>query len=720
MQPALPTYLSNEQLAPFLGISKRAVRLRAEKGNWPRIYKKVKGGSAYLYIVSGLPEYIRAKMTTGQQSNFSGPAAQAGYMCAKQLSQETTAAAKAKRQAKECGLAAYERLPDARKAEAEARHEILRARDAFLSASNLPKKKGTQLFIREYKAGAIDLAQDNLSGKISLSWTSLYRWEKAFAECGLAGLAGQYDVTRTSTVPTHMQAFIKGLLTERPHLGIPTIHQAIQARFAGQQIPGQSSIRRYVSNWKQEHQSLIQYVTSFDQWRNLHMIALGKADEHVTRLNQVWEFDSTPGDIMLIDGRHNLIGVIDVYSRRAKVHVSPTSKASAIAALTRRTILDWGVPEIAKTDNGSDYISAHMVRVFESLEIEQILCRPFHPEDKPHIERFFWTILHGIVELLPGYIGHSVAERKQITDRQSFAQRIMHEGQEPVQIKMTAAELQEICDRWCSAVYHHNAHKGLNRHTPDQMARAWTQPIRRIGDERALDVLLSPAPDQNGTRMITKKGIRVQNGTFIAPELGPHVGKTVFVLLDPTDYGTIYVFLINPNGSKEFLCRAVDPFRTGHNRNEIARQAREIQDRVMREGRKELKRIAREAATEEIGKEILAFRERQRANVHQLPQQSETYTTPAMEEAARAVEDIRLSQLGPQPIGISAEEEEAASNLIEMATARQQRPLPATKQEKYEQLHEDLIGGLDLPDKDLAWMKRYEMYLENGEQMANH
>ena len=133
----------------------------------------------------------------------------------------------------------------------------------------------------------------------------------------------------------------------------------------------------------------------------------------------------------------------------------------------------------------------------------------------------------------------------------------------------------------------------------------------------------------------------------------------------------------------------------------------------MREGRRELKRIAREAATEEIGKEILAFRERQRSNVHPLPQRSETYTTPAMEEAARAVEEIRIAQLGPQPIGISEEEEKAASNLIEMANARHQRPLPATKQEKYEQLQEDLIGGLDLPDKDLAWMKRYEMYLED-------
>lgn len=719
MQQTLPAYLSTDQLAALMDVGKRAVRLRAAKNSWPRLYKKVKGGNAYLYIVSGLPDDIRAKLTARLQSTFSGPAAQAGYMRAKQLSQETTAAAEAKRQAKECGLAAYKLLPDARKAEAEARLEILRARDAFLSTCKLSKKKATQLFIREYKAGAIDLPQTALPGKVSLSWATLYRWEKAYAECGLAGLAGQYDATRSTTIPAHMQDFIKGLLTERPHLGIPTVHQAIQARFAGQDIPGQSSIRRYVSNWRSEHQSLIQYVTSFDQWRSNHMIALGKADEEVTRLNQVWEFDSTPGDIMLIDGRHNLIGVIDVYSRRAKIHVSPTSKASAIAALTRRAILDWGVPEVAKTDNGSDYVSAHMVRVLESLEIDQILCRPFHPEDKPHIERFFWTILHGIVELLPGYIGHSVAERKQIQDRQSFAQRIMSQGEEPIPIKLTAAELQEICDRWCAAVYHHNPHKGLNGYTPSEMARAWTQPIRRIGDERALDILLSPAPDRNGTRLVTKKGIQVQNGTFIAAELGPHVGKTVSVLLDPTDYGTIYVFLINSNGSKEFLCRAVDPLRTGHDRTEIARQAREIQDRVMREGRRELKRIAREAATEQIGKEILTFRERQRANVHQLPQQSEPYTTDAIEEAARAVEDIRLAQIGPQPIAISEEEEKAASNLIEMADARQQRPLPATKQEKYEQLQEDLFNGLDLPDTDLAWMKRYELYLETGERMAN-
>jgi putative transposase len=726
MQAILPSQISTRQLAQTLSISERAVHLRAKKGGWPCIYKKGKGGSCHLYLVSGLPEDVRATLAARVQPRFAGAAAQAGYARARELSAEAAAADHARQMAKEAGLAAYRQLPEARKTEAKARLEILRARDAFLKASNLSKKNGTTLFIREYKAGAIKLepwveaAVATHNGTVSLSWASLYRWEKAFTESGLAGLAGQYAATRTTSIAKHMQDFIKGLLTDRPHLGIPTVHQAVQARFAGQAIPGQSALRRYVAKWKEEHKSLIQYVTSFDQWRSNHMIALGKADEQVTRLNQIWEFDSTPGDVMLVDGRHTLIGAIDVYSRRAKLHVAPSSKAEAVAALTRRAILDWGVPEIAKTDNGSDYVSSHMVRVFESLEIDQILCRPFHPEDKPHIERFFWTVLHGIVELLPGYIGHSVAERKQIEDRRSFAQRIMSQGEEPVNIQLTAGQLQEICDRWCAAVYHHDPHRGLAGATPDQMVRAWTAPIRRITDERALDVLLCPAPDREGTRVIGKDGIRVQNGTFIAPQLGAHEGESVFVLLDPMDWGSIYVFLIKADGRKEFLCRAVDPLRTGHDRAQIASKARAIQDRVMREGRKELKRLARQAATEEIGKEILAFRESKLANIHPFPQKSEEYTTAAMDEASRAVEEIRRHQLGPQPIDISAEEERAAAELIDMNAARRDRPLPATAQEKYEQLHEDLAGGMDLSDTDLAWMKRYELWLETGERVSQY
>ena len=726
MQPTLPRQISSNQLAAIIGISERAVRLRAQKGEWPRVYKRSKGGRAYDYLVAGLPEEERTLLAARIQPRFIGAAAQAGLARAKEMAKENADAAEAQRQAREAGLAAYNRLPKQRQVEADARCQILQSRDALIMAAQLPRRKGTAIFVREYKAGAIKLPEwveqacATRNGKVALSVANIYRWEKCFKEAGLAGLANGYSATRKSSIPHHMKDFVKGLLVDRPHLGIPTVRNALQARFEGNDIPSTSALRRLVDKWRSDNASLILYLTSPDEWRSRHLVAFGKADEQVVRLNQLWEFDSTPGDVMLVDGRHNLVGVIDVYSRRAKIQVTPTSKSAAIAALTRRAILDWGVPEIAKTDNGSDYVSKHMVRVFEDLEVWQELCEPFHPEQKPHIERFFKTLLHSIFELLPNYIGHSVADRKRIENRRSFAQRIMSHGEDPVQIAMTSDELQLICDRWCGAVYHQDIHGSLAGKTPAQVAREWTRPVRRITDERALDILLSPAPDKDGTRVVGKDGVQVQNGKYIAPELGPHVGKRVFVLLDGTDFGAVYVFLINSDGSKTFICRAIDPERAGgHDRSEIAAKAKAYQKEFLREGSKELRRLSKQAATDRISEEILSYRERKLANVHELPRKSDVYSTPAMEEAARAVEDFDRMRRGPQPVDISEEQDRAAAELIDMVAARHaSRPLPATAQEKYEQIEEDLRNGVDVPDSELAWMKRYELYLETGERMA--
>ena len=719
---AFPRQITRSQIAVMLGVTERHARRLLK--NSPRIYQRVNGGRANVYIWSALPDDIRAQLTACMSSALKGDCG-AGACRAKEIEAEAAAASEARRAAKEAGLAAYEQLPRERQAEAATRREILRSRDAFLAAAGLPKKQGTLLFIREYKAGTIrlpDVPENSFGvrpGKISLSWATLHRWEKAYEEEGLAGLASGYKSTRGTFIPKHMQDFLVGLLVKRPHIGIPTAHQVLSARFDGQDIPSRSAVRRFLERWRTENANVFLHTTSPDKARDLIMPGFGLRDEQVTRLNQLWEFDSTPGDVMLADGRHSLIGVIDVYSRRAKIHVSPTSKSAAIAALNRRAMLDWGVEETAKTDNGADYTAYYMERVFEDLEIEHVLCRPFCPDEKPHIERFFKTFLHGLFELLPGFIGHNVAERKEIEARRSFVDRIMDKDAGPVEIKMTSAELQKFCDRWCDAVYHQNVHGSLNGKTPAQMAREWKGPVRRIKDERALDILLCPAPDSDGMRVIHKKGIRIDHAWFFAAELAPFVRERVFVLLDHTDYGTIYVYRVLSDGKKEFLCRAVNPDRTGHDRSEIASIGKAIYNRVMREGSSELKKVAQAARLDHIENEVLNYMERQKANVLEFQRPSEEYTTPAMQEAARVVEDVRRAKLGPCPIPISPEEETAAAELIDMAQARREsRPLPATPEEKYEQLCDDLKSGIDVSDSDLAFMKRFELWLETGASMA--
>lgn len=702
-----------DQISEALGISNRWVRQRAKAEAWKTVFKRVRGGLRQFFLSACLPDDVRSALFCSADrckiDGFSG-----GMTAARQAE----AAAEARQRALEEGLAAYNALSKEQRAVADARHGILQARDAFVCATGMAKKKGSLLFIREIQAGSISLADDVMAavprraGKIALSWSTLWRWEKAYADAGRGGLADGYVSRKGTSVPEHMQQFVQAMIIDRPHVSNAMIMAGLRARFAGQHIPSGSAVRRYAASWKAANAELMLFLTNPDEWKNRKMLAFGDAAEQIVRLNQLWEFDSTPGDVMLTDGRHTLIGVIDVYSRRAKLLVSPTSKAASVAALTRRAMLDWGVPEAAKTDNGSDYVSKHMVRVFTDLEVEQVLCPPFSPEKKPHIERFFETFSHSIVELLPGYIGHSVTDRKAIEARRPFAGRLMKQGADPVEIRMSSAEFQEICDRWVTAMYHENAHSGIGGKTPAQMAREWTAPVRRIANERALDILLMEAPAGDGIRTVTKKGIQADNGYFIAPELAGHVDRDVRVLLDRTDFGTIYVF--GTDGA--YICQAVCPERKNIDRAEVAAKAKAVQQRVIRETAAEARKLAREAKTRFIAEEILAHREAAIANIVEMPRRHEAYTTPMLEEAARAVDEVRRREMGPQPIAISEAEEAMADRVIELSAARQKQHMPATRLETYELLVAEAENGLSLTENEERWIAEFDFYLETGKE----
>ena len=314
--------------------------------------------------------------------------------------------------------------------------------------------------------------------------------------------------------------------------------------------------------------------------------------------------------------------------------MTKTAKATAVAALLRRAIIDWGVPEVAKTDNGSDYKGHHMTRVFNMLNIEQELCPPFSPWHKPHIERFFRSFSHSLVELLPGFIGHNVAERKAIESRKAFSDRLFKKD-EVVEIRMTSKDFQEFCDDWCNDIYLHNEHSGLGK-TPLQMVTEWKKPIRRVADERALDMLLAPTAGNNGKRTVSKKGIRIDKGLFVAPELYKVVNQEVLVLEDPIDLGRVYVY--GGPDFLDFICIAEDPERTGIDRAEVAARAKELQKKEIQEARRALKAGAKTVNIENIVNEIRADAAKKAGKVILLPKQAEEYTSPGLEAAAKAAE----------------------------------------------------------------------------------
>ena len=284
-----------------------------------------------------------------------------------------------------------------------------------------------------------------------------------------------------------LEALIFGL---GDHLTAVHAHRTLLARHG--RAPNVQTVRAWLRRWRRENATDLLAVTNPDLDRSRHRPAGGDAAATVVRLNQLWELDSTPADVICADGkRYAIVAVIDIWSRQARVLVVPTSRATAIAALLRRCILGWGVPEAVRTDEGEDYTSHHVLGVLADLEIEHRPCLPYSPERKPHIERFLGTLTPDLFATLPGFSGHDVASAQALRSRKSFAARRGEEDAVIYGAELTAEALQERCDTWCDAVYGRRPHSGLGGTSPFARVAAWPHPVRRVHDERALDALLA-------------------------------------------------------------------------------------------------------------------------------------------------------------------------------------------------------------------------------------
>jgi putative transposase len=540
------------------------------------------------------------------------------------------------------------------------------------------------------------------------SRSTLCRWKTDARRENLLGMAPQAAPKRGTIIDSNefLRGFIVGCVCKWPHVKYRHIYRAITARFPNADLT-EVTVRRWVQRWKSEHHQQLALLTDPDGWKNRYLPAFGSYSEGVTALNDLWELDSTPADVMLADGRYAIVGCIDVYSRRAKLLVTKTSKATAIIALLRRCILDWGVPKACKTDNGKDYTAFHIEHTLEALGIEHKLCVPFSPEQKPHVERFLGTFLHDFLELLPGYIGHSVADRKQIESRKSFAERF---GDKPLTVELDLKTFQVFCDSWCEGEYASRVHGSLGK-SPMQMVEG--QLVRRIESERQLDLLML----ESVTRTVRKKGIRIDNRWFVAPELASVMLEEVHVRLSE-DAGRVYVF--TDSSCAEFVCVAEDPDFTGASRQAIARQAAQWKSR-QREAVRQLRKLIDSANLDEVPGEVLAAGRAAAMEIEVLPGPTEQHKLPAASESA-VDEFLKVSQ--PAPVAELTAAERAANEAFR-AELEAEQPKPKPVENPYDRYLFNYYGprkeGRPVDADTQAWVdgldrplrKQFEDYAED-------
>lgn len=527
--------------------------------------------------------------------------------------------------------------------------------DKFRASCGMAMMDAEETFIKLYAT-----ERANKIGGIVPAWLfdiypefsarSLHRW-RSLAEKNVQKLGGSYGNRKGTSILQRAEDgevanFIAAILVKETHFKAGHVRDACRARFGDTvtvtdknteqvtqvTLPQIRAFERFIAEWKVTHADIHLKMTNPDAYKNKRMLALGRADAHVHRLNQEWQIDASPADMLCSDGRYTIYAVIDVWSRRAMFSVSKTAKTEASLLLIRKAIMEWGVPETIKTDNGSDFVSKRFVGALINLGIGQPLCDAYSPEQKPFVERVIRTIQHDLMVILPGFVGHSVADRKQIEAKKTFAQKLGQGNAKTFQISMTHTQLQERMDQWTKFKYHMKPRKSLQGQTPFAKAASWTQPIRKIENLRALDLLLAPLAGGDGFRIITKEGLRIDNAQFYGPGIEINVGKRVMVRHDPENMGRVYVF----SEDNEFICEAINIHRDGVHPAVAAGEAKARQKRFMDEETKDIKAQARGMTAGWAAEEILSLAARDASTVTAFPKQSESYTTDALDEAGRA------------------------------------------------------------------------------------
>lgn len=436
--------------------------------------------------------------------------------------------------------------------------------------------------------------------------------------------------------------------------------------------PSIDQVYRFQTRWIKDNAEVYLKATNPDAWKNKYMLALGSADEDVTELNGRWEMDATPADWLLLDEdgkkrRYTVSVIIDVWSRRIMIVVSRTPKTQTHCFALRLALLAWGVPKEVVTDNGADYLSDHFQWVLSRLGIVHRVCNPFSPEEKPFIERVIGTLNHSILELLPNFAGHNVADRKAIEARQSFADRLMKKG-EVVDFSeacdIDGEKMQAIINKWNTGVYEQRVHGTLGV-SPFAKAASWTGEVRRIENERALDILLA-RPTEGGTRTLQKKGIKIDGAWFIAGELGRVEMGSVLDIYETEDLGRVIVYY-----RKNFLCIAENPARTGMDRKAIAAIASAAQNKRISEANAQYRKsIKGKPSTDDLLHQHLNDAAAAAGKLVSGTFGTKAHTSQGLVEAAKA----KAAMEGPKPSSQAEKLIEEARAAVAAMAAEKARP----------------------------------------------
>lgn len=466
---------------------------------------------------------------------------------------------------------------------------------------------------------------------------------------------------------------VEAYLTQRS-LSASVVLDLLRTEFA--EVPHLRALQRFIKAFEASKPALLASFVDPDAYKSKFRVALGDADGAETHANQVWELDATKADVMTTDGRKMILGVIDRWSRRCRFMVADSESGQAVRRLLIETIRAWGVmPETVVTDQGSGFICASIVSACEALDIEHRPCPPASGDRKPFIERVFGTFTRDRAEILPGYIGHNVAEAQRLR-----AVARANTGKPVIQATISAVDLQSILHAWVEGAYIHRRHSKLGM---SPLARWQSSPVPSAAApaENTLRIALSK---QEGPMMVTKRGVRWRNGRYWSAALAPWIGRMVQVRRDEEDLGALFVF----DEDGRFIDTAVNAMRSGLSQQAFAAAAKANQAAHMKEVRAVIREKQRRFSFDKARDALLRQEAEAAGKLVALPRPTVERSTPQIDsfQTAHAPVPITSAPKASAPQSTAAVSERAA---------------------RAERLIADHDAGHEVDAQQLAWARAF-------------
>lgn len=227
--------------------------------------------------------------------------------------------------------------------------------------------------------------------------STIEKWIQDYKRGGYL-LEALYPKTRKDrgqirSVPAHIKLAIKELKKENPALTLPTIITALKHKklIGADEHVSMSSLYRYWNN---------------EELHSLNMTAVDKRHFEARYPNEIWQSDVMYGPMVRTEtgGRNRqsyLIAILDDHSRlivHAEFYLS--ERRESFLDCLRLAILSRGLPQKLYIDNGSCYRALHLEQVTAQLGVAIKHSRPYMPQGRGKIERWFRYVRENFLQVL--------------------------------------------------------------------------------------------------------------------------------------------------------------------------------------------------------------------------------------------------------------------------------------------------------------------------------